>query len=195
MWFWTRCCFIIQVFLRRKLLFSLSTSAIHIGVVSLSSSMYGCQIEYYPDGSIIGKVPSRCLMPTFFWYCSLHPSGGDCELSNKHGIIWFLNLANSHNQHRKCVDEMGDNAPLLTFVKPFGKKFLSTGNMVGSKYFPALRVSDENSIPLQIDQHSCGIGMVAGIAISFSASYLVGVVDGGNTIFQWHDSHHPHHCG
>ena len=85
-------------------------------------------------------------------------------LSNKHGIIWFLNLAYSQNQHAKLVDEMGVEASPFTYMNPFGtRKFF--GNMFGSKEFPSLRVSGEDVLPLQIDDHSCGIGMVACIAI------------------------------
>ena len=125
------------------------------------------QIEYFAEGSTKEELPTS-LRPAFFRYCSLNPSG-EGMLSNKHGIIWFLNLAYSNNQHRKNIDMMAadgkGNSPSFTFVKPFGKN-ISLGNMLGTKSFPALRLlSKGNVLPLQKDEHSCGIGMVACIAI------------------------------
>ena len=56
-------------------------------------------------------------------------------------------------------------APSFTFLKPFGKH-IASGHMLGTNSFPALRLLDKgNVLPLQNDIHSCGVGMVAGIAI------------------------------
>ena len=104
-------------------------------------------------------------MPCFFRYCSIDPSGSR-TIPNKHGIVWFLNLAYSSNNQFKRIDEMANNngpSPTLIWLTPFGTQI--SNNMLGTSKFPALRVPEEGVLPQQVDVHSCGIGMVAGIAI------------------------------
>ena len=95
----------------------------------------------------------------FFRYCSFCPSGDNDWIGNGAGVIWFLNLAFSYQEHQKTGGE-----GVQPWLNPFGNKFF--GVMRGTKQFPALRVLEGCKVlPRQLDSHSCGVGLIAGIAI------------------------------
>jgi hypothetical protein len=56
------------------------------------------------------------LRTCFFRYCSLYPSGTR-RIPNKHGIIWFLNLAFSYAEQRKRIDSSGAGTVETTTLK------------------------------------------------------------------------------
>jgi hypothetical protein len=51
----------------------------------------------------------------------------------------------------------------MKWYSPFGRSFF--GEMRGTEKFPALRVFDNGVLPLQHDGYSCGIDLIAAIAI------------------------------
>jgi hypothetical protein len=91
--------------------------------------------------------------------CSKHP-GGSRNIDLKKGVIWFLNLAYSYEKHM-TQNHRGDS---MKWNSVFGDK-QSTGMMKGTVDFPAVKVLQEDVLPTQVDNFSCGIGLVAAVAI------------------------------
>ena len=52
----------------------------------------------------------------------------------------------------------------MKWCPPFGEK-QTTGMMKGTVDFPAVQVLQKDDLPKQIDNFSCGIGLVAAVAI------------------------------
>ena len=98
------------------------------------------------------------LRPCFFRYCSLR-NDGTRKVSLDQGVIWFLNLCASYEQHMKA--NLGSQR--ISFIEPFGSEI--EGNMLGSELFPALRVGEDGYFPMQQDGCNCGIGICATIGI------------------------------
>jgi len=114
-----------------------------------------------------------CLRTCFFRYCSLHPSG-TTKIPNNVGVVWFLNLAFSYQEQRKNSADDSSTPNRMKWLSPFGRTFF--GQMKGTNTFPALRVLDNDVLPLQEDGHSCGIGVIAAIAIILRD--IIGTQDG-----------------
>jgi hypothetical protein len=100
----------------------------------------------------------------FFRYCSFNPCGMT-QIPNDIGIIWFLNLAFSYQEEQKTTSASDASTAhnKMKWHSPFGRTFF--GDMKGTEKFPALRVLDDGVLPRQDDDHSCGIGLIAAIAI------------------------------
>ncbi len=109
----------------------------------------------------------------FFRYCSLHPSG-TTKIPNNIGVVWFLNLAFSYQEQGKTSAKDSSTPNKMKWLSPFGRTFF--GEMKGTNTLPALRVLDNDVLPLQEDGHSCGIGLIAATAIILRD--IVGTHDG-----------------
>jgi hypothetical protein len=109
----------------------------------------------------------------FFCYCSLHPSG-TTKIPNSVGVVWFLNLAFSYQEQGKAGANNSSTPNKMKWLSPFGRTFF--GEMKGTNTFPALRVLDNDVLPLQEDGHSCGIGILAATAIILRD--IIGTQDG-----------------
>jgi hypothetical protein len=101
----------------------------------------------------------KALQPCFFRYCSSIPEGSR-NVCKSSGIIWFLNLCYSN---QVLDDSMPDVNAIMKWKKPFGKQ--ATGNILGTKAFPSLRLRNPSCLPQQVDGCNCGIGIIAAIAI------------------------------
>jgi len=53
----------------------------------------------------------------------------------------------------------------ISFIEPFGSN--TEGDMLGTDFFPALRVTEDGYFPLQKDGYNCGVGVCATIGILF----------------------------
>jgi hypothetical protein len=62
----------------------------------------------------------------------------------------------------------------MKWLSPFGRTFF--WEMKGINTFPALRVLENDVLPLQEDGHSCGIGILAATAIILRD--IIGTQDG-----------------
>jgi hypothetical protein len=100
------------------------------------------------------------LRPCFFRYCSLR-NDGTRKVSLDQGVIWFLNLCASYEIHMKS--NLGSQR--ISFIEPFGSN--TEGDMLGTDFFPALRVTEDGYFPLQKDGYNCGVGVCATIGILF----------------------------
>jgi hypothetical protein len=112
--------------------------------------------EQSDSSSITGTV----LRPCFFRYCSLR-NDGTRKVALDQGVIWFLNLCASYEMHMKS--NLGSQQ--ISFIEPFGSN--TEGDMLGTDFFPALRVTEDGYFPLQKDGYNCGVGVCATIGILF----------------------------
>jgi hypothetical protein len=100
------------------------------------------------------------LRPCFFRYCSLR-NDGTRKVALDQGVTWFLNLCASYEMHMKS--NLGSQQ--ISFIEPFGSN--TEGDMLGTNFFPALRVTEDGYFPLQKDGYNCGVGVCATIGILF----------------------------
>ncbi|KAI2503366.1 hypothetical protein MHU86_11086 [Fragilaria crotonensis] len=73
----------------------------------------------------------------------------------------------------------------MKWLSPFGRTFFR--EMKGTNTFPALRVLDNDVLPLQEDGHNCGIGVIAAIAIilrDIIGTYDISVAGAYNQMFR-----------
>jgi hypothetical protein len=132
---------------------------------NIKNSHWGATFVFNPGDIEAAFDDASSCRTCFFRYCSLHPSGTR-KIPNEFGIIWFLNLAFSYQEQQRrkdCNPSSTTFAEKMEWLIPYGKAYF--GEMKGSKTFPALRVLENGVLPLQNDDHSCGIGLIAAIAI------------------------------
>ena len=96
----------------------------------------------------------------FYRYCGFDASGGS-EISNKYGIIWFLNMMYSYYVHFKD-DPMREEQVIMK--RPFGETESVEGNITGTNIFPSLQLHSP-IIMCQPDNWSCGIAITTTTAI------------------------------
>ena len=101
---------------------------------------------------------SRNLVPTFLRYCPFEPSGS-ADIPMQHGILFLLNLAYSFLQH--CKLPSFEDVP-IKMLEVFHSS--SKHNLMGSRYFPAMRLAGQRWLPKQIDTYNCGVGVLVAVA-------------------------------
>jgi len=111
-------------------------------------------------GTSKGKTGLRCC---HYSYNSFNPLGDD-PAPHSMGIVWFLNLAFSHQEKSMNPVVSSQEKPSVFLLHPFGTPSMDE-DMLGSDTFPALLFDEKDHFPIQLDVHSCGIAVpfMAGI--------------------------------
>jgi hypothetical protein len=84
----------------------------------------------------------------------------------KKGVIWFLNLAYSYKKHM-----IHNGTGEMKWYSVFGNK-QTTGMMKGTVDFPAVKVLGDDVLLKQVGDFSCGIGLVAAVAIILDTAFI-----------------------
>ena len=148
-----------NLFKKRLIVFVLNESSVHWTATFVFNP--SCIKE---DANPNSRQDLRCC---FYRYCGKSKSG-DTYVDRSHGMHWFLNLLYNFDIRSQKMVELAKNNTDTTDVEigddiPFGEN--SADSMQGSPTFPSLKIDTGSFLPQQVDDHNCGMALIAATGI------------------------------